>query len=82
MRQLDHKYIMKLEEVHESKNSIYLILELLQGGELLNHISTRQSLTLKDYWRVMKCILEALAYMDSKKIMHRDLKPDNMILKY
>jgi serine/threonine protein kinase len=30
----------------------------------------------------MKCILEALAYMDSKKIMHRDLKPDNMILKY
>lgn len=82
MRQLDHKYIMKLEEVHESKNSIYLILELLQGGELLNHISTRQSLTLKDYWWVMKCILEALAYMDSKKIMHRDLKPDNMILKY
>jgi len=30
----------------------------------------------------MKCILEALAYMDRKKIMHRDLKPDNMILKY
>jgi len=30
----------------------------------------------------MKCILEALAYMDKKKIMHRDLKPDNMILKY
>lgn len=30
----------------------------------------------------MKCILEALAYMADKKIMHRDLKPDNMILKY
>jgi serine/threonine protein kinase len=30
----------------------------------------------------MKCILEALAYMDTKKIMHRDLKPDNMILKF
>lgn len=30
---------MKLEEVHESKNSIYLVLELLQGGELLNYIS-------------------------------------------
>lgn len=30
----------------------------------------------------MKCILEALAYMNDKKIMHRDLKPDNMILKY
>jgi serine/threonine protein kinase len=29
----------------------------------------------------MKCIIKALAYMDSKKIMHRDLKPDNMIMK-
>jgi serine/threonine protein kinase len=30
----------------------------------------------------MHCIVEALAYMNDKKIMHRDLKPDNMILKY
>lgn len=30
----------------------------------------------------MKCIMEALAYMNEKKIMHRDLKPDNMILKF
>ncbi len=80
MRKLDHPYIMKLEEVHESKNSIYLVLELLEGGELLNYTS-KKHLKYKDYWRVMKCILEALAYMNDKKIMHRDLKPDNMILK-
>lgn len=82
MRKLNHKYIMKLEEIHESKNSIYLVLELLEGGELLNYISSKKSLTLKDYWKVMKCILEALAYMSDKKIMHWDLKPDNMILKF
>ena len=81
MQKLHHPYIMNLEEVHESKNSIYLVLELLEGGELLNYISNKQNLGYKDYWRVMKCILEALAYMDEKKIMHRDLKPDNMILK-
>lgn len=81
MQKLHHPYIMNLEEVHESKNSIYLVLELLEGGELLNYISSKQNLGLRDYWRVMKCILEALAYMDEKKIMHRDLKPDNMILK-
>lgn len=81
MQKLHHPYVMNLEEVHESKNSIYLVLELLEGGELLNYISNKQNLGYKDYWRVMKCILEALAYMDEKKIMHRDLKPDNMILK-
>lgn len=42
MRKLDHKYVMKLEEVHESKNSVYLVLELLQGGELLNYISQKK----------------------------------------
>jgi len=81
MQKLKHPYIMNLEEVHESKNSIYLVLELLEGGELLNYISHKEGLTIHDYSRVMKCILEALAYMADKKIMHRDLKPDNMILK-
>lgn len=81
MQKLKHPYIMNLEEIHESKNSVYLVLELLEGGELLNYISSKESLTVKDYWRVMKCIVEALAYMADKRIMHRDLKPDNMILK-
>lgn len=81
MQKLKHPYVMNLEEVHESKNSVYLVLELLEGGELLNYISTKESLTYRDYWKVMKCIMEALAYMAEKRIMHRDLKPDNMILK-
>lgn len=81
MQRLRHPYVMCLEEIHESKNSVYLVLELLEGGELLNYISTKESLTFKDYWKVMRCIMEALAYMAEKRIMHRDLKPDNMILK-
>ncbi len=38
MKKLKHDNIMNLEEIHESKNSIYLVLELLEGGELLNYI--------------------------------------------
>ena len=38
MKKLQHPNIMRLEEFHESKNSIYLVLELLKGGELLHHI--------------------------------------------
>ena len=72
---------MKLEEFHESKNSIYLVLELLKGGELLHYINKNNRLTYKDLWRIMKCILEGLDFMAKKNIMHRDLKPDNMILK-
>lgn len=81
MQRLKHPYIMSLEEVHESKNSIYLVVELLEGGELLHYISAKENLTSADYYQVIKCILEALSYMADRNIMHRDLKPDNMILK-
>lgn len=81
MQKLKHPYIMSLEEIHESKNSVYLVVELLEGGELLHYISAKDNLSTFDYYQVMKCILEALAYMAEKNIMHRDLKPDNMILK-
>ncbi len=81
MQRLRHQYIMNLEELHESKNSIYLVLELLEGGELFNHISSKSSIAIQDVCRMMKHLLEALAYLAEKKIMHRDLKPENMILK-
>lgn len=82
MRIVDHKYIMSLEEVHESQNSIYLVLELLEGGELFNYVYEKGKLKQSEYHAIMRCLLEGLAYMDSKGIMHRDLKPENMILKY
>ncbi len=65
MKDLNHPNIMELIEFHESKNSIYLVLELLKGGELLNYISKTNTLSYKDLWKVMKCILKALKYMAS-----------------
>ena len=81
MQHLKNEFVMSLEELHESKNSIYLVLELLEGGELFNYISGNKSLTNKDLYRVMKCLLSALAFLAENGIMHRDLKPENMILK-
>ena len=81
MQKLKHPCVMNLEEVHESKNSIYLVLELLEGGELLNFISAKESLGPKDCMRAMRCLLEGIDHMAEKKIMHRDLKPDNLIFK-
>lgn len=41
MKQLDHPNIMKLYEIHESKNSVYLVVELLKGGELYDFITSK-----------------------------------------
>lgn len=66
MRTLRHPYIMDLEEIHESQNSIYLVMELLEGGELFTYIYKKGGLSPNEYFRVVKCLLEALAYMDSR----------------
>lgn len=82
MKQLDHENLMRLYEIHESQNSIYLILELLEGGELLDYISKMKGkIKLVEYKHIIRSILRALKYMSGKNIMHRDLKPENMILK-
>lgn len=53
MRRLKHPNIINFEELHESKNSIYLVLELLEGGDLLSHLSTDEMITPKGVQRVV-----------------------------
>ena len=65
MKELKHPNIMSLEEVHESQNSIYLVMELLEGGELFSYVSEKGQIDSKEYHRILKCLLEGLAYMDS-----------------
>ena len=81
MKSISHKNVIKLEEIHESKNSIYLVLELLQGGELFDQIKNNNKNTKEGICQTMKGILNALNHLEKKGIMHRDLKPENIILK-
>ena len=81
MRKLSHENIIKLFEVYESDNHVYLVLELLNGGELFERIVKKGQYTEKDACTLMKKLLGALSYMHVRGIMHRDIKPENLILK-
>jgi len=48
LRALDHPSLIKMEELHESKNSIYLVMELLEGGELLFRIGSKNMMKPED----------------------------------
>ncbi|KAF8820493.1 calcium-dependent protein kinase CDPK2B [Cardiosporidium cionae] len=79
MKALDHPNIIKLFQTYEDHRSIYLVMELCQGGELFDRIIEKGHFTEKHAAVLMKQIFSALHYLHSNNIMHRDLKPENFL---
>lgn len=81
MRRMNHRNIIKMYEVYEGEFHIYIVLELLKGGELFDRIIKKGNYSEKDAIILITRLLQALEYIHSKGIMHRDIKPENLILK-
>ncbi|CAB9516822.1 MAP kinase-activated protein kinase 2 (Fragment) [Seminavis robusta] len=81
MCQLDHPNIVRLEEVYESHSEIYLVQELCLGGELFDRLDEQPDYhyTESECARLVKNMLNAVRYLHSKGIIHRDLKLENFL---
>eukprot|EP00331_Platyophrya_macrostoma_P013003 CAMPEP_0176418970 /NCGR_PEP_ID=MMETSP0127-20121128/7781_1 /TAXON_ID=938130 /ORGANISM="Platyophrya macrostoma, Strain WH" /LENGTH=491 /DNA_ID=CAMNT_0017799383 /DNA_START=45 /DNA_END=1520 /DNA_ORIENTATION=+ len=82
LKSLDHPNILKLFEIYDYKNAIYLVTELCEGGELFYYITKTKYLTEAQAAKIMRQIFSAIAYLHSNRVVHRDLKPENFLLKY
>ena len=80
LKQLDHPNIIKFYEIHETQNSLYLVMEVLSGGEIFS--LSNGKLSPEDAYEIIRSLLHGIEYLDSKGIIHRDLKPENIILKF
>lgn len=81
MRHLHSEYLIHLYEVYETTNSIYFIVDLISGGELLHRVRDKGIIIESDLRHLMRNLLSGLYHLHSKGIMHRDLKPENILLK-
>lgn len=71
LKQLDHNNIIKLYQTLENSSFIYIIMEYVPGGDLLNYISKRKRL---DSFETINClwnILDALEYLHENGVCHR-----------
>jgi calcium-dependent protein kinase len=72
---------VRLEEVYESHSEIYLVQELCVGGELFDRLDEQPDYhyTESECARLVKNMLNAVRYLHSKGIIHRDLKLENFL---
>ncbi|CAH1164893.1 unnamed protein product [Phyllotreta striolata] len=80
MKRLDHPHIIKLYQVMETKNMIYLVSEYASQGEIFDYIARygrmSEDQSRSKFWQ----IISAVEYCHNRNIVHRDLKAENLLL--
>eukprot|EP01126_Amoeba_proteus_P040492 TRINITY_DN431_c1_g1_i4.p1 TRINITY_DN431_c1_g1~~TRINITY_DN431_c1_g1_i4.p1 ORF type:complete len:326 (+),score=85.83 TRINITY_DN431_c1_g1_i4:518-1495(+) len=82
MKRLDHTNIIKFYELDEDKESYYVVMEVVEGGELFDQIVAKKFYYEDEAASILAQVLCAVAYMhDVIGTVHRDLIPESLLLK-
>ncbi|KAK1369884.1 Calmodulin-domain kinase CDPK protein [Heracleum sosnowskyi] len=75
-----HKNLVKYHDACEDTNNVYIVMELCEGGELLDRILSRGGkYTEEDAKLIVVQILSVVAFCHLQGVVHRDLKPENFL---
>lgn len=81
LKKVNHPNIIALKELFDTPDKLYLIMELVTGGELFDKIVEKGSYTENEASQLVRKIVSAVDYLHNLGIVHRDLKPENLLLK-
>eukprot|EP01129_Flabellula_baltica_P004426 TRINITY_DN1534_c0_g2_i4.p1 TRINITY_DN1534_c0_g2~~TRINITY_DN1534_c0_g2_i4.p1 ORF type:complete len:426 (-),score=88.78 TRINITY_DN1534_c0_g2_i4:13-1290(-) len=81
LQRISHPNCIKIFKVYDTDETLYLVLEIVTGGELFDSIVQKGSFSEEESKVLFRQMLEATGYLHSLGIAHRDLKPENILLK-
>jgi serine/threonine protein kinase len=80
MRRIKHPNLVSLHGVYETKNSLYLSMEYVEGHSLDFFLRKNRNPIKEQRHKLLKGLLSGLKELARLKIVHRDLKPENVIV--
>ena len=79
LKRLDHPHILKIYEVFFYESNYYIVTEHCEGGSLSKYLHLHPSPSLETVRTIFSQLVSALAYIHHLGIVHRDIKPDNIM---
>lgn len=77
---LTHPHILGLHDSGEADGFLYYVMPYIEGESLRERIARQGDLPVPEAVRIIKEVVDALAYAHSQNVVHRDIKPDNVLL--
>lgn len=77
---LSHPNIVEMYDVGEDNGKYFIVMEYLEGKTLKNLIKRRGALTVHEVIDIMKQLLSAISHAHASYIIHRDIKPQNVLI--
>jgi len=81
LKKVNHPNIVGLKDLFETSDKLFLVMELVSGGELFDKIVEKGQYSEKDASVIVRKIVSAVHYLHVMGIAHRDLKPENLLLR-
>jgi cGMP-dependent protein kinase len=81
MVESDHPFVLKLVNTYQDPNNLYMLLEIVPGGELFAFLQKRGGfVSTKHAQFITACVVSVFEYIHAKNICYRDLKPENLMI--
>jgi serine/threonine-protein kinase len=81
LRQLEHPHVARVMDSGEAEFFLFYVMPMLEGPNLRQHLDHARRVSVDDTRRIAGDLLDALGYFHERRIVHRDVKPDNIVLR-